>query len=68
MTAFPFYSSNGNVSWRSKEDPVTFVMEESEQGLWMRSKISKVDRTRGINSLKTYNEHLADEIVKAVIR
>ena len=66
LTAFSFYSSNGNVSWRSKEDSVTFVMEESN-GLWMRSKISRVDRTRGIISLKAYNGHLADEIAKAVI-
>ena len=67
LTAFSFYSSNGNVSWRSKEDPVTFVMPESEQGLWMRSKIRRVDKTRGIISLKAYEKHLAEEIAKAVI-
>ena len=67
LTAFSFYSSNGNVSWRSKEYPVTFVMPESEEGLWMRSKISRVDRTEGIISLKAYKRHLAEEIAKAVI-
>jgi hypothetical protein len=67
LTAFLFYSSNGNVSWRSKEDPVTFVMPEPEEGMWMRSKVSRVDRTRGIISLKAYEKHLAEEIAKAVI-
>ena len=67
LTAFSFYSSNGNVSWHSKEDPITFIMAEPEEGLWMRSKISRVDKTRGIISLKAYNGHLAEEIAKAVI-
>ena len=67
LTAFSFYSSNGNVSWRSKEDPITFVMAESEEGLWVRSKISRVDKRRGIISLKAYNGHLAEEIAKAVV-
>ena len=65
LTAFLFYSSKGNVSWRSKEYPVT--LEESEEGLWMRSKINRVDRTEGIISLKAYNGHLAEEIAKAVV-
>ena len=66
-TAFSFYSSNGNISWRTKEDPITFIMAEPEEGLWMRSKINKIDRTRGIISLKAYEKHLAEEIAKAVV-
>ncbi|HID20339.1 MAG TPA: hypothetical protein EYP28_05330 [Methanophagales archaeon] len=60
-------SSNGNISWRTKEDPVVMIMAESEEGLWMRSKINRVDSTRGIISLKAYEKHLADEIAEAVI-
>ena len=67
LTAFSFYSSNGNISWRTKEDPVVMIMAESEEGLWMRSKINKIDSTRGIISLKAYEKHLADEIAKVVI-
>ena len=67
LTAFSFYSSNGNISWRTKEDPVDMIMAESEEGLWMRSKINKIDSTRGIISLKAYEKHLADEIAKVVI-
>lgn len=67
LTAFSFYSSNGNISWRTKEDPVVMIMAESEEGLWMRSKINTIDSTRGIISLKTYEKHLADEIAKVVI-
>lgn len=67
LTAFSFYSSNGNISWRTKEDPVVMIMAESEEGLWMRSKINKSDSTRGIISLKAYEKHLADEIAKVVI-
>nr|AAU83821.1 conserved hypothetical protein [uncultured archaeon GZfos34A6] len=67
LTAFSFYSSNGNISWRTKEDPVVMIMAESEEGLWMRSKINKIDNTRGIISLKAYEKHLADEIAKVVI-
>nr|CBH38211.1 conserved hypothetical secreted protein [uncultured archaeon] len=67
LTAFSFYSSNGNISWRTKEDPVVLIMAESEEGLWMRSKINKIDSTRGIISLKAYEKHLADEIAKVVI-
>ena len=67
LTAFSFYSSNGNVSWRTKEDPVVMIMAESEEGLWMRSKINKIDSTRGIISLKAYEKHLAEEIAKAVV-
>ena len=67
LTAFSFYSSNGNISWRTKEDPVVMIMAESEEGLWMRSKINNIDSTRGIISLKAYEKHLADEIAKVVI-
>lgn len=67
LTAFSFYSSNGIISWRTKEDPVVMVMAESEEGLWMRSKINKIDSTRGIISLKAYKKHLAGEIAKVVI-
>ena len=67
LTAFSFYSSNGNISWRTKEDPVVMIMAESEEGLWMRSKINKIDSTRGIISLTAYEKHLADEIAKVVI-
>jgi hypothetical protein len=67
LTVFSFYSSNGNISWRTKEDPVEMIMAESEEGLWMRSKINRVDSTRGIISLKAYEKHLADEIAKVVI-
>jgi len=67
LTAFSFFSSNGNISWRTKEDPVVMIMAESEEGLWMRSKINKIDSTRGIISLKAYEKHLADEIAKVVI-
>ncbi len=67
LTAFSFYSSNGIISWRTKEDPVVMIMAESEEGLWMRSKINKIDSTRGIISLKAYEKHLADEIAKVVI-
>jgi hypothetical protein len=67
LTAFSFYSSNGNISWRTKEDPVVMIMAESEEGLWMRSKINKIDSTSGIISLKAYEKHLADEIAKVVI-
>ena len=39
------------ISWRTKEDPVVMIMAESEEGLWMRSKINKID--------SPYMDHLA---------
>lgn len=63
-----FYSSNGNTSYfgaikRGEVPP--FIIEHKE--LFIEGHLKLTDVTRGIISLRAYQNHLADEIAKNII-
>lgn len=62
------YSSNGNTSYfeaQKRGDSPVFIMEHNE--LFIEGQQQLTDDTRGIISLKAYQNHLADEVAKDIL-
>ena len=62
------YSSNGNTSYfeaQKRGDSPVFIIEHSE--LFIEGQQQLTDNTRGIISLRAYQNHLADEVAKDIL-
>ena len=61
------YSSNGNTSYfeaQKRGDSPVFIIEHNE--LFIKGQQQLKDNTRGIISLRAYQNHLADEVAKDI--